>query len=165
MALAPRPSFASQQIVHEHCPTVRHNAGAELTSVNFRELRPEKQDARRVVNPHEHDHHRAGRAETRSDAAGAKIEADEELADGEKQRRAHRADPHVAPADAHVWKHFENHREERANDRKGDEKIACLPQSGGERQLGAHVFAECGEHRAEYERDKEQKANREHDRE
>ena len=164
-SLGAEPSFARSKSLTRYRTTVRHDAGAEFASVNFRELRAEKQDARRVVNPHEHDHHRAGRAEARSDAAGAEIEADEELADREKQRRAHRADPHVEPADAHVWQHFENRREERANDRKGDEKIACLPHGGGERQLGTHVFAQRGEHRTENERDKEQKANREHDRE
>jgi hypothetical protein len=36
---------------------------------------------------------------------------------------------------------------------------------GGERQPGAHVFAQRGDHRTEHERDKEQKANREYDRE
>src|SRR4029077_1290432 len=36
---------------------------------------------------------------------------------------------------------------------------------GGERQPGAHVFRQSGEHRPQDERDKEQKDNREYDRE
>ena len=78
-----RAEFCSQQITYEHRAAVRHDARAEFARINFRELRTEKKDARRIVNPHEHDQHRAGRAEARCHAAGAEVEADQKLPEGE----------------------------------------------------------------------------------
>src|SRR5512145_585417 len=73
---------------------------AAQAGVDLRELGPEEQDERGVVDPDQEHHEGAGRAVGGADARTPEIEADEELADAEQHCGHDAAEPGVPPGDA-----------------------------------------------------------------
>src|SRR5712672_1850391 len=73
----------------------------------LREFRSEQKTRRRVVDPGEDDHQRAGRAVRRGQAALGDVESRERLPDREENRGDQCAEPDIAPLELHVGKKLE----------------------------------------------------------
>src|SRR4051812_25163781 len=73
------------------------NARAIPARINLRELRSEKTDQRRVVNPEQQDRQGTGRAKRTARRGPSEINTDSVFSPGKKQRRHGGSDPHVLP--------------------------------------------------------------------
>src|ERR1044072_8532406 len=70
---------------------------AVMAGIDLGELRPQQENLRRIVDPEQQQDEAARRAIGRTHGAAPQIDADGGLPGEEQQRRAGRADPHVAP--------------------------------------------------------------------
>ncbi len=133
----------------------RREARAPALDVDLGELGPQEKDLRGVVHPDDDDDERPGRPVRRGDGALAQIEADQELADGEEQRRDGRPEPHVSPGDLHVGQELERHGEQRRDHRKGGHEVQGFERCGGCGKQPAEVRADRHHPGTERERDEQ----------
>src|SRR4029450_8440765 len=75
----------------------RADARAISTRVNLRELRAQKADQRRVIDPEQQDYERASRSKRTGHRSSSEINIDQIFSCAEKQRRHRRSDPDVFP--------------------------------------------------------------------
>ena len=148
---------------HAHGVVGRLDAGAVVARPDLRELRPGEQDERRVIQPHEDDHHRARRPERIAGIRAAEVEADQELADDEQKRRRERAHPDVAPHHVGVGEHAEDGGEEEREDAEADDDLADPRERRPDRpDRCLDLREEAREERARRQRDDEQQGDHEH---
>ena len=74
---------------------LRPDAWAISARVNLRELRSQKADQRRVINPEQQDYERTGRSKRTGRRSLSEINTDRVFSSGKEQRRHRRSDPHV----------------------------------------------------------------------
>ena len=89
-----------------------------LVGVLLRELRPEKHNHRRVVDPDQDKDDGARRTVSRAGVGGAQVPADEELANREEQRCDQGANQRVFPADVGVGQILHNQGKEQGDQAK-----------------------------------------------
>src|SRR5690606_10296953 len=80
----------------------RLHAATIAGGVDLGELGPKEEDLRRVVDPDQQHHQRAGRAVGGAKALPPQIEAQQLLTDDKEQGRDKRAQPYIAPGDPHI---------------------------------------------------------------
>src|SRR4051794_5853943 len=73
------------------------DAWAIPARVNLRELRSQKANQRRVIDPEQQDHQGTGRAKRTARRGPSEINTDSVFSPGKKQRRHGGSDPHVLP--------------------------------------------------------------------
>ena len=105
--------------------------GTEAPGVNPGELRAQEKNLCRVVNPHQQNDERSGRAVTRTHSAFSNIEANQKLADVEQERRRRGANQHVAPCHRHPWQHLEDEGEQAGDDGEADDEVDRLQDDFG----------------------------------
>src|SRR5947207_4082808 len=81
---------------------LREDAWAIPAGINLRELRSQKADQRRIINPEQQDYERAGRSKRTGRSSLSEINSDRVFSCGKKQGRHRRADPHLLPRDHDV---------------------------------------------------------------
>src|SRR5262245_52544192 len=126
------------------------------------ELRPEKHDQRRVVDPDGQHDQRAGGAIGRTDARVPEIGADEILAEREQCRGDHGPEPDVAPGDVRIGQDLEDHREEHCDDGQREERIDGVEHELVVADARPGRLAERRESGAGHQRDQEQEPDAEH---
>src|SRR4029077_15178160 len=77
----------------------RPDAWTVPARVNLCELRAQKADQRRVINPEQQDDERTGRSKRTSRRSFSQVNPDSVFASGKEQSRHCRSDPHVLPRD------------------------------------------------------------------
>src|SRR4029077_931340 len=87
---------------------LRPNAWAIPARVNLRELRSQKADQRRVIDPEQQDYERTGRSKRTGRRGPSEINPDRVFSSSKEQRRHGRSDPHVLPRDHDVGQKFVN---------------------------------------------------------
>src|SRR6478752_8659509 len=78
---------------------LRPDTWAIAARVNLRELRSQKADQRRVINPEQQDDERTGRSKRARRRSFSEVNTDCVFPCAKKQRRHRRTDPHVLPRD------------------------------------------------------------------
>jgi hypothetical protein len=96
------------------------DAAPLVPRVHLRELGPEEQDLRRVVDPQQDRRKRSGGAEHLRRAA-LDVEREGDLADLEQHGRQRRAEPHVPPLDLRVGQQPKDHREQHRHHAERDD--------------------------------------------
>src|SRR5215813_15631482 len=76
---------------------LRLNARAIAARVNLRELRSQKADQRRIIDPEQQDDERASRSKRTRRRSPSEVNADSVFASGKKPGRHRRSDPNVLP--------------------------------------------------------------------
>src|SRR5690242_7036276 len=117
----------------------------------FGKLGAEQQDLRRVVDPNEDRHERARGMIGRGDT-GAEIKADRVLADGEEERRARSAEPHVPPFDARIGQNLEHEPEEGGGEGEGEREVDELENQGKSGENAIEIISKGGKRGARGER-------------
>src|SRR5439155_2453872 len=76
---------------------LREDAWAISARVNLRELRSQKADQCRVIDPEQQDYQRAGGTKRARRRSFSEVNPDRVFSCAKKQRRHRRTDPHVLP--------------------------------------------------------------------
>ena len=76
-----------KQVIDEHGMVVRNDAGAKFPGIDLGHLSTKKENAGRVIDPDENNHHGTCGAKGGGDATGRKIVADDKLPHRKKEGR------------------------------------------------------------------------------
>src|SRR5262245_37368169 len=120
-------------------------AGAIEPRVDLRELGPEEEDLRRVVDPQENQHEGAGGAVDRGGPCMGEVEPDQTPAGGEQDRREDRPQPHVPPVHAHVGEYLVDEGEEGSHDEEGEAGVERSDNPSEDGQVGVDVAVQRGQ--------------------
>ena len=109
-----------------------HVVVAHAARVDVRELGAEEHDQRRVVDPEDEHHQRAGRAVEIDQRPAAEVEPDHDPPDGEQNGGDHGTEGDVVPADLGVRQDAVDQREENRDEEEGDRVVAPQHRARGD---------------------------------
>src|SRR5947207_7709032 len=130
---------------------LRPDAWAIPSRVNLRELRSQKADQRRVIDPEQQDYQRARRSKRARRRSPSEVNTNSVFSSGKKQRGYRRSDPHVLPRDHDVRQKFVDHcKENRDNEERAD-NVRRLPNPWNTGQPVVHIVLKPTDNRADYQ--------------
>src|SRR6187200_3778259 len=143
---------------------LRADAWAIAARVNLRELRSQKADQRRVINPEQQNDERTSRSKRARRRSLSKVNTDSVFSAGKKQGRHRRSNPYVSPRDHDVWQKLVDHGKKNRDHEERADNVCRLPNPRDAGQPVVHVVLKPADDRADYERNKKEKSHANRDR-
>src|SRR5215217_6196423 len=147
-----------------NCMFLRLDTWAIPARVYLRELRAQKANQRRVIDPEQQDYQRTRRSKRIGRCGSSEINTDGVFSCCKKQCCHRRPDPDVFPRDHDVRQKFVDHGKESRDHEERADNVCRLPNPRDAWQPVIHISLKRADDCADYERNEEEKSHTNGDR-